>query len=441
MPQNDLEVGPSLPHQQLAILRAPSILFSPRKPSGAAFTINSKDWYDENYDPGSKNKDSMSRTPRRSEDIWETVYGTAGAVYGVAKVFVALCRSFRIDLHMPTAGMLNFIDKAEVLLRNGSVIDFVFTIEDLYSSLYARLEVEIALLHFCAMFGINDGKAWRRTDPTLPEPGHLYTIMTACQQVLTDKSVCSTFDDHLVKYHQRRFVEEMTRKYQVDGTLPPDSTGYRAHADEIIQDAGSLAFRHWCKIFPEMRFLPIGILAFLSEKYVSIYPRPLSQNSQMKINISFGNIEPENKSAWDKDMIRAHRLCTLAQIEGKSVGELRREEEPSNVLRYASERKCVCLEICTCSRLCTKFASTLCPCSFRWVRGIMIHRPEYDIGYYDKSTIMGELTYESLAALQRDKPEDVVRRELYGGINVIREEMIKHHMAFQTGEIDILLVS
>lgn len=342
---------------------------------------------------------------------------------------------------MPAANILSYIEKAEMLLQSGSVIDFVFAVEDLYFSLFARLEIEIAFLHFCISFGMKGSRIRRRTDPALPEPSHVYSILTACKEILNDKNVCSGFDARLVDYHQRRFVEEMTRKYQVDGTLPPDATGYRAHVEETIQNPGSYTYQQWRQDFPELRSLPIDILAFLSEKYLPIYPRTISKHSQMKFNLPFVSPEAENPAMWEKDMIRAHRLCALAQLEGKAVGELRREEEPFNVLRYASEQKCVCLEICTCSKLCSKSGSTLCPCSSRWVRGIMIHRPEYEISYPDKNTIMGELAYESLACLKRDEPEEVKRRELYGGINVIRKEMMKQRSGYQTEEVDIMLVS
>lgn len=50
---------------------------------------------------------------------------------------------------------------------------------------------------------------------------------------------------------------------------------------------------------------------------------------------------------------------------------------------------------------------------------------------------MGELTYESLVALKRDLPEQLIHRELLAGISIIREEMIKQHIVIPQAEYDI----
>ncbi|OKL59452.1 hypothetical protein UA08_05120 [Talaromyces atroroseus] len=429
-----------LNRQQLAILRPPHQFFSPPKHGDTPYAINSEDWYQENCDPVDQCKRSFYIALKSPEDIWDSVYGTTGVVYGIAKVFIALCRSFRVDLHTPTANILIGVENAEQELKNGSVVDFVFAIEDLYFSLYARLEVEIALLHFCSSFISRGRKPKHSTSPTLPDPNHVYTILNVCRDVLDDKSVCSAFDGRLVSYHKRLYVEEMNRRYIFEGTLPLDPTGYRAHVNERVKDPNSSAYRHWCQIYPELQHLSVDILAFLSEKYHPIYPCPVRKQNEFAFKTPNTNfLSNKFAAAWEENMICAHRLCSLAKIQGKAVGELRREEEAFNVIRYASEQKCICLDICSCSRICTRSGSTLCPCSGRWLRGVLTHQPESGDSIREKSTVMGELTYESLAALKRELPDDLVQRELLGGINIIREEMIKQRVniyAAETGEIN-----
>jgi hypothetical protein len=326
------------------------------------------------------------------------------------------------------------------------VVDFVFAIEDLYFCLYARLEVELALLHFCSSFISSKGRKPRhKTSSTPPEPSHVYTILNVCKEVLDEKSVCSAFDARLVSYHKRLYVEEIARRYKIEGTLPLDPTGYRAHVNDTVKDPNSFACRHWCQIYPELQHLSIDILAFLSEKYLPIYPCPARKQNEYEFKTPNANfVTDEFAAAWEEDMVCAHRLCSLARIQGNAVGELRREEDAFSVMRYASEQKCICLDICSCSRFCTRSGSTLCPCSGRWVRGVLTYQPESQVSFREKSTIMGELTYESLAALKRELPNDVMQRELLGGVNIIREEMIKQrmtaHQTEETSEIDIIFV-
>lgn len=439
--ESDYIVGPPCSlngqHHQLDILIPPHQLFSPPTPGIIPYAINSNDWYHKNYYSFDQQR-AFSIALKSPDDIWDSVYGTTGVVYGIAKVFIALCRSFRIDLHTPAGNILTCVEKAERELRRGSVVDFVFAIEELYFNLYARLEIEIALLHFCSSFIIDGQKPKRDAIPTSPDPNHVYTILNVCKKTLGEQGVCSAFDDRLVRYYKHSYVEEMTRRYKIEGTLPLDPSGYRAHVNDTIEDTNSFTYRHWCQMYPELEHLSTEILAFLSEKYLPIYPRKV----RTQYDYSFKSQQPESGVTRELNMICAHRLCSLARIEGKAVGELRREDESFSVMRYAREQKCICLDICACSGLCTRSGSTLCPCSSRWVRGILAHRHESRYSFRDKCTVMGELTYESLAALKRELSDDLVQRELVGGINIIREEMIKQRTTAQPAgsELDIVVI-
>lgn len=71
------------------------------------------------------------------------------------------------------------------------------------------------------------------------------------------------------------------------------------------------------------------------------------------------------------------------------------------------------------------------------MRGFHLYQPDYEATFREKSTVMGELTYESLVALKRDMPECLLRRELLAGINIIREEMIKQRIVTPWPEYDI----
>ncbi|EED17061.1 conserved hypothetical protein [Talaromyces stipitatus ATCC 10500] len=421
----------SLDLDQLAVLKPPHRLFSTPEDARVPYTINSKEWYQEYFELADRRQSGMLKEPKKHDYQCDSVYGAAGVVYGVAKVFIAMCREFRIDLYSPVGSISTYVEKAQLELENGEVIDFIFAIEELYHCLYARLETEIALLHFCSSF-VNSGvKRWSKSLSQLPEPEHVYAILTTCKSVLEDKSVCSELDDRMIRYHQGHYVEDMKRRYQEEGKLPLDYTGYRAHIYQTIGNSGSQAFRHWCQIYPVLQYLPIDVLSFLSEKYIPMYPRT-DHNYEYHTFNTPGQYDPaQDVAAWAENMKCAHRMCSLARIEGKAVGQLRREQEDFNIFRYAAEEKCICLDICSCSWLCTRSGNTRCPCSSRWIRGIHLYEPYYEAGFREKTTVIGELTYESLVALKRQLPDYLVRRELLAGINITREEMIKQRTVTQ----------
>lgn len=443
----------SLDIDQLAVLKPPHRLFTTPQDGRTLYTVNSREWCYELSHSADLYKSGLSGDAKKSDYQWESVYGATGVVYGIAKIFIAMCRSFRLDvsafitnlhvqanylqLHTPSGSILAYVEKAEQELENGSVIDFILAIEDLYSCLYARLVVEIGLVHFCSSFVGNGQRRRSKTQPQLPDSEHIYSILTMCKSALEDESICSAFDNRMINYHQKYYVVEMTRKYRMHGTLPLDHTGFRAHVYEAILDPRSHSFRHWCQIYPVLGHLPIDILAFLAEKYIPMYPR----TSYKYENVTFKSPGPyesvENVAAWAENMKCAHRMCALARIEGKAIGQLRREENSFNIARYAREQKCICLDVCSCSRLCTRSGNTRCPCSGRWMRGYHLYKPDCEATFREKSTAMGELTYESLVALKHDLPHHLACRELAAGINIIREEMIKQRIVPSQPKYDI----
>lgn len=91
----------SLDVDQLAVLNPPHRLFSTPKDGRTPYAINSKEWYHGSHEPAnSANPYSIDlfASAEMPDDEWESVYGATGVVYGVAKVFIAVSRRFRIDV-------------------------------------------------------------------------------------------------------------------------------------------------------------------------------------------------------------------------------------------------------------------------------------------------------------------------------------------------------
>ena len=55
--------------------------------------------------------------------------------------------------------------------------------------------------------------------------------------------------------------------------------------------------------------------------------------------------------------------CTVARLEGISVGEYRYYMGHLNIEEYNEAKMCICWEECACSKLCTRFGDLLCPCA------------------------------------------------------------------------------
>jgi hypothetical protein len=90
----------SLDVNQLDVLKPPHRLFSTPKDGRVLYTINSKEWCYELSHSADLYKSGLSVSAKKLDYQWEGVYGAAGVVYGIAKVFIAMCRNFRIDVSL-----------------------------------------------------------------------------------------------------------------------------------------------------------------------------------------------------------------------------------------------------------------------------------------------------------------------------------------------------
>lgn len=58
-----------------------------------------------------------------------------------------------------------------------------------------------------------------------------------------------------------------------------------------------------------------------------------------------------------------HHECAWARLEGVSIGQYRYYQGHLNIEEYNEAGMCICWEACECSKICTRFADLLCPCS------------------------------------------------------------------------------
>ena len=88
----------SLDLDQLAVLKPPHRLFSKPKDGRVLYTINSKEWCYERTHSDDIYRSGLSFDAKKGDYQWESVYEATGVVYGIAKIFIAMCQNFRIDV-------------------------------------------------------------------------------------------------------------------------------------------------------------------------------------------------------------------------------------------------------------------------------------------------------------------------------------------------------
>lgn len=68
---------------------------------------------------------------------------------------------------------------------------------------------------------------------------------------------------------------------------------------------------------------------------------------------------------FNEEMLRleAHHECAFARLVGVSVGQYRYFQGCLTIEEYVEKEMCVCWGVCSCSKLCTRFADMVCPCA------------------------------------------------------------------------------
>lgn len=125
-----------------------------------------------------------------------------------------------------------------------------------------------------------------------------------------------------------------------------------------------------------------------------------------EMHLLFVGPETVGAAVWERGIIKAHRAQALAKLEGKTIGQIRREEDNFNVLHYVQEQKCVCIGSCTCAENCTNSPERKCPCAPRWMRGLMSQSLAQRLNYQAYSKLVGAIVEEALEAMKRNAKEE-----------------------------------
>lgn len=332
------------------------------------------------------------------------------------------------------AGLKFHIERAEIEVTSNSLLTLIKTIEGLYYVLYARLTIEIANVHLCSSFDLDIRRMSGKDSLLLPEPSHLYAILRAFKDFLRSPDICSVLDREIIKQHQEDFVHRAVEKTTQMGHAPDDLVGYRRHILKLVSDPNSPFCRRWRGLYPIYQMAPGEILAILSEKYLSVEPRQMNLNSEAGTReLPFIDPERVDPDLWEREIIQDNRQATWAKLEGKSVGEMRREDKRRPLVDYVRERKCICFSFCSCANECTNKVERPCPCAERMMRILLAEQDpgSYGLTFPEHCNELAEVAFEGLAAIHRgaENLDDAVAIEVKFSLDLFEKEVAHHRDA------------
>ena len=310
----------------------------------------------------------------------------------------------------------------------GTAVSFILSLEDLYYALYARIVVEMANVELCSAFNIDVRRLNLAKDAfVLPHPEHLYKLLVRFKSVLDSPEVCSVLDMRAVKDRQGEIIRRTAQKVTDLASASNDVLGYRQFIMDIVNDEGSAFRQKWAGLSRIYQMPPDEVLMVWSEKYLTIMPKPMAQWDVSSSDLPFTNPDNVNPRVWEFDRVNAHRAATLAKLEGKSVGEVRRRDDhcSQRLITFVREKKCICLSSCTCAWPCTNDAERLCPCSEPMMRLLLSQNRKKpgDKPFWLRCASLARAIFEGFSATRVDVADGEMTTEVDCAIQLFEHEI------------------
>lgn len=324
------------------------------------------------------------------------------------------------------------IKRAEELVTSNSITDLIDNTESLYYVLYARLIMEIAAANLCASFTLEFRRlAIKSGSFILPEPGQLCKMLYIFKQTLDEPNVCVNLNRELVTEHQKDYIRCSAERAHDGSFILDDLIGYRPHAFSIINDKSSEFCQAWNREGVLYEMPPKDVLALQSEKYLCFTPKHAVQHAAPALNLPFIELHTIPKDVWDREIIFDNRQATLAKLEGKTVGELRRKDGRRRLIDLVRERKCICRSVCICAHECTLDVERHCPCSERML-SLMVAKRRNSVGplpFGSRCSALAKSTFQGIASVRPDVDDMELSVEVDRAIILLCEEIRKQRSA------------
>ncbi|KAF4175032.1 hypothetical protein CNMCM8694_009337 [Aspergillus lentulus] len=364
-----------------------------------------------------------------------SVIGVFSKVYTIAKILAWALRMYGVELDDAPGGILARLKDAEAVVNTDSLVELIEVTEKLYYSLYARLVMEIANVELCSHFDLNLRRMLIKETFTLPETSHLRDIFITFKDVLDAPEICSGLDYDLVKQHQDSIIRHATDKLAITGFSAHDLIGYRISTLKIVSDDTHPFVLKWRGLVYLYQMPGVETITVMSEMYLTIMPKVTATDDFPTTELPFIDRDSIQPEIWQRENVLDNRQATLAKLEGRSVGDIRRDDGRRRLLDFVKEKKCICRSFCSCAADCTMDVVLACPCSERILCIVQAKRHEA-AGAQDFGPRCGSLArafFEGLAMVSREVAHYELVTELHRAMRLFEEVVGKQRQVAATG--------
>ncbi|KAA8643591.1 hypothetical protein EYZ11_011276 [Aspergillus tanneri] len=404
-----------------------SALMDPIERPTLPYTISSPNWniFSESikYLDGRPNEDAA--------DWLHSVLSVFSKVYTVAKIVIIILLHYGVELEDMPDSLLSHVAHAEEVVITDSLVELIDAVEGLYYAIYSRLIMEIANVDLSSCFHLSLQRMASKDASALPEPSHLSRILCLCKEILELPTVCRDINSALVKQHQHEYVRHSVDRVGNIGFCLDDLLGYRRYILGVATNDSSAFRQKWSDADLMYEMPPEEILAILSEKYLAIASKMVFQDEPSTSELPFVNPEKVDPEIWEQELIKDHRQATLAKLEGKCLGEVRRDDDRRRLSDYMKEQKCICRSSCSCAWDCTLDPERRCPCAERLMR-IMLAKRRKGPGsrhFGVRCSSLAKAIFQGVSCIRRDVDDYEIAVELDRALLLFTEEVQKQRVA------------
>ncbi|KAJ5989565.1 hypothetical protein N7481_004775 [Penicillium waksmanii] len=347
-------------------------------------------------------------------------------IYTLAKISHVAFLAYGAEIGDSKTGLLHWIKRAEAGIRTGSLSNLIEIVENLFYALYARVVLEMAAIELCMQFKMEPRPRPECGKFYLPEPDHMYRIFLAIKDVLDSPTICERLYEFVVNAYQDSHLcslvdQNVGTKFNLD-----DPTGYRRYVLGILNERNSQFNQKWGTLLPYSRNFPAELAIAISEKYCTVEPKVQLESDVPTDKLPFVDLKIAHFSMWAKDHTEDCRLASLGSLEGKMLGEMRRDDGKP-LLPLVQQHKCVCIPLCRCAGECTACPERHCPCSERQLRMMLARNRKglSEIDFTTRANTLARASFERLAILKRNIRDGQLMSQLVEVVEGFELEILK----------------
>ncbi|OJJ47932.1 hypothetical protein ASPZODRAFT_64399 [Penicilliopsis zonata CBS 506.65] len=349
-------------------------------------------------------------------------------VYAVGKIILIIFQNYGIKFDDESLWDLPFhLRSTENVVTSDLLNELSEVIEPLFYCVYARIVQEVAKAELCSFFPWKPTRTPNNRTFVLPEPAHLYRVLLSLKEILDSDDVSHIIDIQQLGEYQEALIGFGEAELEEFGYASDDLLGFRSFIQLKLHDEKDEWVVKWKGLVPIYKLPSPEALVTGSERFLCQTPRNINKTDISDRSLPWVNLKTMPKATYENENKLDHRLATLAKLEGKVVGALRREEGRRKVMDFARERKCTCTAVCKCARHCTNDVELPCPCAERSMR-IAFTRRSRERGRQDfteRCDNMCKLIFEGFAYLRRNLADKELDLQVAQALTMINVEIMK----------------